>query len=94
MRTVEVTVMGRTFTIRTDETDTHVKAVTETVNKRFDELGGGAALPPQNVLVLTSLTLADELIKERTRHRALKEAVRLRGSSLVSKIEQRGPQQS
>ncbi|GMV41843.1 MAG: hypothetical protein AMXMBFR64_35590 [Myxococcales bacterium] len=93
MRTVDVTVMGRTFSIRTDETDAHVKAVTDTVNKRFEELGGGA-MTSQNILMLTALTLADELIKERTRHKALKEAVRLRGSALVSRIEQRGQGQS
>lgn len=94
MRNVDVTVMGRTLTLRTDEPDAHVKAVTEYVNARFQELGGGAALPSQNVLLLTAMTLADELLKERTRHRALKEAVRLRGSTLVSRIEQRGPQQT
>jgi cell division protein ZapA (FtsZ GTPase activity inhibitor) len=91
VRSVEITVMGRTFTIKTDESDEHVKAVSNYVDGRYNELLGGAKVPPQNIAVLTALTLADELIKERMRHRALKEAVRLRGSTLVSKIEQGGP---
>ena len=87
MKSVEVTVLGRTFTVKTDDTEEHVQAVASYVNTRYEEIGGGARVPPQNVILLTALNLADELFKERARHRALKEAVRLRGSALLRRLD-------
>ena len=63
--TVEVSLMGRSFTIRTDDEPEQVRAAAELVQSRVDELRHmGAAVASDRLLALVALNLAGELLQK------------------------------
>ncbi|MFQ5345454.1 MAG: cell division protein ZapA [Mariprofundus sp.] len=61
---VEITLMGRNFSILTDEDPDQVMAAAELVQKHVDELRSmGASVASDRLLTLVSLNLAGELLK-------------------------------
>ena len=61
---VEITLMGRSFSILTDEDPDQVKAAAEMVQGQVDELRGmGASVASDRLLTLVALNLAGELLK-------------------------------
>jgi len=62
---VEITLMGRNFSILTDEDPEQVIAAAGLVQERIDELRGmGASVASDRLLTLVSLNLAGELLKK------------------------------
>jgi cell division protein ZapA len=62
---VEVTLMGRTFTIRTDDDPEQVMAAASIVQSKVDELRSmGAAVASDRLLALVALNLAGELLQK------------------------------
>lgn len=60
---VEVSLMGRTLSIRTNEDPDHVRAAAKMVQDRIDELCRlGGAVASDRLLALVSLNLAGELL--------------------------------
>jgi len=61
---VEITLMGRSFSILTDEDPNQVKAAADMVQEQVDELRGmGASVASDRLLTLVALNLAGELLK-------------------------------
>jgi len=61
---VEITLMGRSFSILTDEDPKQVKAAADMVQEQVDELRGmGASVASDRLLTLVALNLAGELLK-------------------------------
>jgi cell division protein ZapA (FtsZ GTPase activity inhibitor) len=68
-KAVKVTLMGKPFTLQTDEDEAHVQRVAALVDARVAELQVRASsLPPQSLALLAALTIADDLEKERAGH--------------------------
>ncbi|GIL40173.1 cell division protein ZapA [Roseiterribacter gracilis] len=65
MARVEIAINGRTYTVACDEgQEDRVRELGAFVDEKLKSLGGGGASEAQ-LLVLTSLVLADELIEQR-----------------------------
>lgn len=65
MHAVEVTLMGRSFTIRTDDDPDHVLAAAELVQGQVDELRQlGSTVASDRLMALVALNLAGELMKK------------------------------
>ncbi len=63
--TVKVTLMGREFSIRTDDDPAHVEAAARMVQERVDELRRlGASVASDRLLTLVALNLAGELLQK------------------------------
>jgi len=63
---VEITLMGRNFSILTDEAPSQVEAAAALVQEHIDELRGmGASVGSDRLLTLVSLNLAGELLKHK-----------------------------
>ena len=62
---VEITLMGRSFSIRTEDDPEHVLAAAELVQSRIDELRSlGTTVASDRLLALTALNLAGELLRK------------------------------
>ena len=63
---VEVRILGQKFKISSDSDETHVKKLADFVNGKLEELKGVAKnAPPQNLLILGALNIADEYFRFR-----------------------------
>jgi len=83
----EVTLMGREFRIRAEDDPEHLQALADYVNAKIQELGGGgSSVPSQQVLLMASLNLADELFKIRAEHTRLTERIRATSRTLLDRI--------
>jgi len=62
---VDITLMGRTFSVRSSDNPEQVQAAASLVQSRFDELKQlGAAVASDRLLALVALNLAGELLKK------------------------------
>ncbi len=62
---IEVTLMGRTFTIRTDDDPDHVRAAAAMVQEQIDELRAvGSTASSDRLMTLVALNLAGELLSK------------------------------
>jgi len=80
-------IQGRDVTIRSDESPDHVAAIEALLNERVAALGPG--VPLHSAMMLAALSLADELLKERNSHSALKEKIRKRSTDLLERLSTR-----
>ena len=71
-RPVKVTLMGRSFTLQTDEDEAHVQRVALLVDGRLTDLQARARLPVESLALLAALTLGDDLEKERQKNTVLR----------------------
>jgi len=66
-QSVEVTLMGRSFTIRTEDDPEHVLTAATMVQERVDELRQmGTTVASDRLLALIALNLAGELLQKST----------------------------
>jgi len=83
----EIMLMGREFRIRSEDDPEHVQALADYVNAKIEELSGGQGnVASQQVLLMTTLNLADELFKIRAEHSRLTERIRTTSRTLLSRI--------
>ena len=75
--------------IRSDESEEHISAVQQLISTTFAEAGGHGGRPQHTALAFVALTLADQLIKERTAHQSLKERIRSRSRELLKTLASR-----
>ncbi len=70
---VEVTLMGRSFSIRTQDDPEQLRAAAQLLQERVDELRKlGTTVASDRILALAALNLAGELLqKEEARHQNL-----------------------
>ena len=85
---VEIRVFGQTFTVKTDSEKSHIQDVAEYVNDKIEEiLKKTRTVSSLNVAILAALNIADDLLKERERRKALLIEVGTKSRDLVEKID-------
>ncbi len=62
-KAVKVTLQGKTFTLQTEEDESHILASAALVNDKIDALRKKAALPEGTLAMLVGMELAGELLK-------------------------------
>lgn len=60
---VKVNILGRDYTIKSDEDECHVNQVADYVNQKIGEMKDKAGNNPINTLVFTALTIADDYLR-------------------------------
>ena len=80
-------VVGRELKVVCESSPQHMRAVEALLNEQVAACGGASGVPLPNAIMLAALNLADELVRERERHQALKEKIRSRSNMLLEKLE-------
>jgi cell division protein ZapA (FtsZ GTPase activity inhibitor) len=83
----KINVLGQEMTIMSDDHADHVRAVEAMVNSQVAE--SPTEMPIANALIIASLKLADELVRERNKHTQLKERIRSRSAALLEQLNQK-----
>ena len=87
MQVHEISLMGRSFKIRSDQDTDYLTEVAEYVDAKLDGLTGGKQnMAAQNALLLTVLNVADELFQARAEHNSLKESIRAQSRNLLGRM--------
>ena len=85
---VEIKVLGKTFTVKTDAEEAHIQEVARYVNDKIDEiLKKTRTVSSLNVAILTALNIADDFLKEKEKRLTLLREVGMRSKDLVEKID-------
>jgi cell division protein ZapA (FtsZ GTPase activity inhibitor) len=88
-RLVQVTIQGKTFSLRAED-EAELLEIVAMAEERLDEVAGAAALSQHQVALLTVLTLAEELYRERKALAALRERIRLKSSLILDMLDPAG----
>lgn len=65
-RTVEVSIMGQKFLVRSDSDENYVERVAEFVNGKVAEITSKSkSIPSLNVIILAAMNIADDFIRSR-----------------------------
>lgn len=68
-RTIEITIMGQKFMVRSDSDESYIQRVAEFVNEKIIEISAKTkAIPSLQVVMLAAMNVADELLKSREEH--------------------------
>ena len=85
---VEIRVFGQTYTVKTDADDAHIQEVARYVNETIEEiLKKTKSVSSLNVAILAALNIAEDLLKEKEKRKALLHDVGAKSRDLVEKIE-------
>lgn len=88
METHQIKLLDREFRIRSGEESSHIQKVAEYVNETIADVRGEKRhVPIQNLLLLASMSMADELFKERRRLDELRERIRSQSNSLLDQLD-------
>lgn len=88
-RSVTLTIAGQPLSLRTDADEATLEAMSAIVNDRLQQVQAAAkGAPPQRVLILAVLTLAEELVKERTGHAAALATIRDEAARAIAQIDE------
>lgn len=88
-RSVTLTIAGQPLSLRTDADEATLDAMSALVNDRLKQVQEAAkGAPPQRVLILAVLTLAEELVKERAAHAASLAAIRAEAAKAIAQIDE------
>ena len=87
-RSVTLTIAGQPLSLRTDADEPTLAAMSALVNERIQQVQNAAkGAPPQRVLILAVLTLAEELVKERAGHAATLAAIRDEAGRAIAHLD-------
>ena len=87
-RLVEIKVFGQTYTVKTDAKEDHIQAVAQYVNEKISEvLKKTRSVSSLNVAILTALNIADDLLREKDKRRALLHEIETKSRDLAEKID-------
>lgn len=89
-RTVEITLQGKQFTIRTAEDQDVLDEIVEYANLKLKEIATAGPMPPHNVALMALLAVVEELSKERETLGALKERIRMKSALILDMLESGG----
>lgn len=85
-RVVEVILQGRRFTLRTDEDPEALQEIVDFANRAISEVSDSGAVNQHNAALLTVLTLARELTRERENLVALRESIRVKSGQILGML--------
>jgi cell division protein ZapA len=87
-RLVEIKVFGQTYTVKTDAEENHIQAVAQYVNEKMEEiLKKTRSVSSLNVAILTALNIADDLLREKEKRKALLQEIEAKSKDLAEKID-------
>jgi len=87
-RLVEIKVFGQTYTVKTDAEEDYIQEVARYVNEKVDEvLKKTKSVSTLNVAILTALNIADDLLREKEKKKALLREIGMRSKDLAEKID-------
>ena len=87
-RPVEIDLMGRTFTVRSDNSPERIEEIVGLVNQRLREIQTKATtLPADRIALLACLTLAEELVSLRHENATLKDAVAEQATEMLGALD-------
>ena len=87
-RLVEIKVFGQTYTVKSDAGEDHVQEVARYVNEKMEEvLKKTKSVSTLNVAILTALNIADDLLREKEKRRALVREIEAKSKDLAEKID-------
>ena len=87
-RSMRIEIGGRALTVRSDAPEERVNAVVALVNDRLNDLQRKTgAVSSDQLVLMTALTMAEELYNLNERHEALKEQVQDRGQRLLEMLD-------
>lgn len=84
---VKVVLMGKAFTLQTDEDEAHVQRVAAMVDSRISDFRRASAMPEVSAALLVAMTMAGDLEKERARNAALRAELRSRAETLRGHLQ-------
>ncbi len=88
-RSVTLTIAGQPLSLRTDADEATLDAMSALVNDRLKQVQEAAkGAPPQRVLILAVLTLAEELVKERAGHASALAAIRAEAARAIAELDE------
>ena len=84
---IRLEILGREFTIRSDEGEERVKKIGEYVNRKIQEItNDGKAVSTLNAAILAALNIANEYFELQERQKALTRSVEDKSGLLVELI--------
>lgn len=87
-KTVEIKVFGQTYSVKTDEEESHIQEVAKYVNDKADEiLKKTRSVSTLNVAILTALNIADDLLREREKRNMLLQEIESKSKDLAERID-------
>lgn len=87
-RKVEVSLVGRNFTIKSDKEEAYLHQVASFVNRKFDEIRHQTRTATSHDLaLLVALNLADELFQSEDRARSTRAELRKRSERLLRTLD-------
>jgi cell division protein ZapA len=87
-RLVEIKVFGQTYTVKTDAEEDYIQEVARYVNEKVDEvLKKTKSVSTLNVAILTALNIADDLLREKEKKKALLREIGMKSKDLAEKID-------
>ncbi len=89
MEVVEIEIVGRRYTLRSERPPEHIQAVADFVDERLREVSGGdAASVQRDHAILAALNIASELFLMRERHDDIANVAESMIDQLVDRIDQ------
>ena len=89
MKEYQLKIGATEITIRSDESPEHVASVQALVQQAMLDAGAESGRAHYTALSFAALSLADQLLKERSAHKALKERIRSRSRDLLRTLASR-----
>gem|GEM_PF-564657 len=87
-RKVEVTLLGKRFTVRSEKDEAYVHALANFVTRRFEEVQRSArTLSSHDLALLVALNIADDLFAAEDRANATREEVQTRTERLMDHLK-------
>lgn len=85
---VEVSLLGQTFTVKSDRDEAYIHGLANYVGRRIEEVRRQTrAVSTHNVALLVALNLADELFQAEEDAAELREGVRARTTKLIDALK-------
>ena len=88
-RTIEVTIQGNRYTLRSDESEEHLERVAAVVDRSFHEVTGGKGSSSFHTAILAAMNIASDLVKLEHRHDDIRKEIDSKTRSLIELIDER-----
>lgn len=87
-RTVEVSIMGQKFMVRSESDENYVEQIASMVNGKIEEITSKTrSIPSLNVVILAAMNIADEYIKNRDKNHKVIQGVEKKLEGMIELID-------
>ncbi len=88
-RTIDITIQGNRYTLRSDESEEHLGRVAEVVDQSFHEVTGGKGSSSFHTAILAAMNIASDLVKLEQQHEDVRKEIDSKTRSLIELIDER-----